>query len=66
VAGDSALTFDPTDQGALVEQLKTILTNQHLRETLIAKGKERMQQFTWESAAAELKALFKQAHNTKL
>jgi glycosyltransferase involved in cell wall biosynthesis len=29
VAGDSALTFDPTDQGALVAQLKTILTNQH-------------------------------------
>lgn len=66
VAGDAALAFDPTNQAALVAQLKTILTNQSLRETLIAKGKERLQQFTWESAAAELKGLFKQAHNTKL
>jgi glycosyltransferase involved in cell wall biosynthesis len=66
VAGDAALTFDPTDQAALVAQLKTILTNQILRETLIAKGKERVKQFTWESAAAEIKALFKQAYNTKL
>ncbi|OHC84559.1 MAG: hypothetical protein A2472_11400 [Sphingobacteriia bacterium RIFOXYC2_FULL_35_18] len=66
VAGDAALAFDPTDQAELVAQLKRILTNQNLRETLIAKGEERIQQFTWESAAAELKALFKQAHNTKL
>lgn len=66
VAGDAALTFDPTDQSALVAQLRTILTNQILRETLIFKGKERAKQFTWESAAAEIKTLFKQAYNTKV
>lgn len=60
VADDAALSFDPTDQAALVAQLKTILTNQSQRETLIAKGKERMKQFTWESAAAEIKKVFKE------
>lgn len=66
VAGDAALAFDPTDQAALVAQLKEVLSNAKLRDTLITKGKERVKQFTWESAAEEIKALFKQAYNAKL
>lgn len=66
VAGDAALAFDPTDQAALVAQLKEVLSNAKLRDTLITKGKERGKQFTWESAAVEIKALFKQAYNAKL
>jgi len=59
VAGDAGLAFDPTNQTDLVEQLKKLYRDNELRESLIAKGKKRLQQYTWEAAAAEIKLVFK-------
>lgn len=54
VAGDAALTINPYDVGELTHALEKIISDSALRDTLIKKGYERVQQFTWESSAQQL------------
>ncbi len=51
VAGDAALLFDPHDQAALSAAIERLLSDQALREQLIARGSERVKQFTWQATA---------------
>nr|MBN1228359.1 glycosyltransferase family 4 protein [Anaerolineae bacterium] len=51
LVGDAALTFAPTDVEALVEAILRILNEESLREKLIARGFERVKQFSWETTA---------------
>ncbi len=52
VAGDAALLVPPNDKEALVQALQRLLTDEDLRATLINKGINRAQEFTWEKTAA--------------
>jgi glycosyltransferase involved in cell wall biosynthesis len=58
VAGDAALSIDPYDVTALAESLRTLLTDDTLRETLMARGFEQAAQFTWKKAAVQLKEIY--------
>jgi glycosyltransferase involved in cell wall biosynthesis len=51
VAGDAALLFDPHDEGVIAVALQRLLDDAALGERLIAAGRERVREFTWERTA---------------
>jgi glycosyltransferase involved in cell wall biosynthesis len=53
ILGEAAHYFDPNDEQAMYATIKTILFDPKLKQTLIAKGKERSKLFSWEQAARE-------------
>jgi glycosyltransferase involved in cell wall biosynthesis len=61
VAGDAALLFDPTDQAAVTDALRRLLTDAGLRESLAAKGLERARLFSWRRTAEETLASYTRA-----
>jgi glycosyltransferase involved in cell wall biosynthesis len=48
---DAALSVAPTDTEALADALRRVLTDEQFRQTLVARGFERVKCFTWESSA---------------
>jgi glycosyltransferase involved in cell wall biosynthesis len=59
IVGDSALTFPPDSEDALVACLQLALTQPALRAELQARGLAQAQQFTWERAARETLAVYR-------
>ncbi|MDQ6801705.1 MAG: glycosyltransferase family 4 protein [Acidobacteriota bacterium] len=51
IAGDAALYFDPRDAAQLESAISRVVENHELRHALIARGRERVAQFRWETAA---------------
>jgi glycosyltransferase involved in cell wall biosynthesis len=51
VAGDAALLFDPHEPARLGAAIERLLGEEELRQELIARGRERVKQFTWERTA---------------
>jgi len=60
VVGDAALTVDPTDVEALAQAMRQVLSDESLRADLRARGLRRARQFTWERAAQETAALYRE------
>ncbi len=59
VCGDSALYFPPGDANALADNLNRLSNDASLRETLKGLGCRRASEFSWERAAANLLAVFR-------
>jgi glycosyltransferase involved in cell wall biosynthesis len=59
LVGDAALTFDPLDSAALGHAVARLWTDADLRATLTAKGKARVQSFSWERTARSLRAHYR-------
>lgn len=59
VLGDAALYFDPLSVESLTHNINTLLDSQALRIELIAKGDERVKQFSWKKMADETQAIYK-------
>ena len=58
VAGNAALLVNPRDKGAIAAAIGQILGDDRLRHTLVTRGFEQAQRFTWPTAAeAALRAL---------
>jgi glycosyltransferase involved in cell wall biosynthesis len=51
VAGDAALLFDPRDVSEITGALARLLDDEELRGRLRARGRERVELFTWARAA---------------
>ena len=51
IAGDAADTFDPHDAEDMSGSMERILTNSELRNTLVARGLERVKQYSWRATA---------------
>lgn len=51
VAGDAALVVDPLDVDAIAEAMGRLADDSELRESLIAKGRERRSLFSWDRTA---------------
>jgi len=51
VAGDAALLFDPSDEGAISVAIRRLLNDSVLANTLSARGLRRVREFTWERTA---------------
>lgn len=61
--GDAALYFDPNSTDALVTQLTKILTDETLRQSLIQKGLQHVNDFSWEKMVDETHAIYMQVLN---
>lgn len=51
IAGDAADTFDPHDPDDMSRSMERILTDEALRETLIARGVEQVKRYSYREAA---------------
>lgn len=54
VCGDAAFYADPFSPAAWSEQIRTVLGNGAVRESLIARGRRHASRFTWRRAAQKL------------
>jgi len=61
VVGDAALLFDPRQPDSIATACFQLLTDDDLRQTLIARGRERATHFSWERAADETLRVFEWA-----
>ena len=61
VAGDAALLVDPLDVDALAGALAQIAGDAALRADLAARGARRVRRFSWERAAQETLAVYREA-----
>ncbi|MGB8729891.1 MAG: glycosyltransferase family 1 protein [Candidatus Sulfotelmatobacter sp.] len=60
VAGDAAILFPPHDQDALASTMANVMQNPSLREQLRRKGFEQACQFTWQRAADQTIAVYRE------
>lgn len=51
VVGDAGLLFDPYNTDDIRHKLSLVIDSQKLQKDLIAKGKTRLEQFSWQKAA---------------
>ena len=52
VVGDAALLFDPREPDDIARQLGRLLQDSKLRQQLVARGRQRARQFSWDDAAS--------------
>lgn len=60
VCGDAALYCDPKSETDIASKLQMFASDPVLKAEFIEKGRERVKQFSWEKAADEYAAIFKQ------
>ena len=58
VAGDAALLVNPYDTSAIADAMNNLVSDKQLRERLISKGFERVNQFSWKKCAEETLRVF--------
>ncbi|MCZ6653728.1 MAG: glycosyltransferase family 1 protein, partial [Planctomycetota bacterium] len=58
VAGEAAVYCDPSDCGSIAEGMTRLLRDADLRDLLVRRGRERVQQFTWEGTAETICRIF--------
>ncbi|WP_020536066.1 glycosyltransferase family 4 protein [Lewinella cohaerens] len=56
VAGDAALLVDPTDISAIAVGMKHLYDSENLRNALVEKGTQRLEEYSWEKAVAVIEA----------
>lgn len=61
VAGGAALLFRPGDAEDLAAKIDRVLNDEHLRDELISRGRQRVAQLTWSKSAAETLAVLQRA-----
>jgi glycosyltransferase involved in cell wall biosynthesis len=61
IAGGAAELFDPTDPRAIAAAIDRLLEDPARRNELVARGRERWGEFSWERAAAETLAVYERA-----
>lgn len=53
VYGDAALYFDPKDTAAIAGAIDQVLSNDELRQKLIARGHEQLKKYSWQRMAEQ-------------
>lgn len=61
VVGDAALLFDPENQEEVTAAIRRLLEDRALAERLVARGRERAAEFTWERTGAASLAGYRRA-----
>lgn len=61
ISGNAALLIDPLSENEIRSGLKKITENKKLRKSLIAKGKKRLKNFSWEKCARETIKVYEKA-----
>ncbi len=60
VVGDAALLVDPYDVEALADAIFRVLTDEALRAELVARGRARARQFSWERSVSRIRAVYRE------
>ncbi|MBI2350005.1 MAG: hypothetical protein HYV00_00705 [Deltaproteobacteria bacterium] len=60
VCGDAGHYVDPLNVDSIAEGITEVLSDNELRQTLITKGIQRAQQFSWERTARDTLKVFNQ------
>lgn len=60
VGGDAIVTFDPLDGAAIADAAERALLDAALRSALVARGLERARRFSWETAARQTAAVYRE------
>jgi glycosyltransferase involved in cell wall biosynthesis len=63
VVGDAALLFDPRNPDSIAEAMYRILSDESLRQSLIARGRERRGLFSWQETASQTLRVFEWARS---
>lgn len=58
VAGEAACYFDPYSEESIRDAVLRVLDDMNLRKDLIAKGQERLKQFSWKQTAEQTKKIY--------
>jgi glycosyltransferase involved in cell wall biosynthesis len=58
IYGDAAHYFDPLDAQAISDAIEEVLTDQNLRQALIAKGYEQASKYSWQRMAEQTMAIY--------
>ena len=58
VGGDAVLYFNPLDPEDIAQSMRRIISDQHLRNTLMEKGKIQAKKFSWKTTAEESLRIF--------
>jgi glycosyltransferase involved in cell wall biosynthesis len=66
LAGDAAVLFDPTDVEAIADGIEQVWTDDDLRSTLVARGSERSERYSWDGLARSCRALYRAAAEVDL
>jgi glycosyltransferase involved in cell wall biosynthesis len=53
VVGDAAVLVDPYDTQSIADGIRRVVTDEPLRQELIARGRQRVQAFSWQRAATQ-------------
>jgi glycosyltransferase involved in cell wall biosynthesis len=61
VVGDAAQSFDPNDVESMRQALETICFDEQRRRWLVARGRQRAAQFSWDRCAAQTAAVYRAA-----
>jgi glycosyltransferase involved in cell wall biosynthesis len=62
VVGDAGLLVGVNDTDALARAMLSALTDEHLRQNVIAKGRIQAQKFTWQQNARDTLLLYEELH----
>jgi glycosyltransferase involved in cell wall biosynthesis len=60
VAGDAAILVNPYDTEEIAGALRTLANDPNLRETLVERGKKRVETFTWKAAVEKTFAVYRE------
>jgi glycosyltransferase involved in cell wall biosynthesis len=63
VVGDAAVLFDPAEPDEIRRAIESVVHSQDLRDKLIAHGRIRVQQFSWDRCAAETAGVYSSVLN---
>ena len=64
VAGDAAVLVDPYDVASIADGIRRAVTDEPLRQELIARGRARAREFSWARAAADTLAVYREVLGT--
>ncbi|MGA2889974.1 MAG: glycosyltransferase family 1 protein [Terracidiphilus sp.] len=59
-AGDAALIFDPYDVDEMAKAIERLWTERELCATLVARGKENLARYSWDTTARTFRALYRE------
>lgn len=60
IAGDAAIYFDPYDPADMAKKIELVLSDDKLRNELIARGYERAKKYDWNASARKLIAVLEE------
>ncbi len=63
IYGDAAHYFDPTDVPAMADAINEVLTDKHLRASLVKKGQDQVEKYSWRQMAEQTLEVYKKALN---